>query len=1057
MSFSHLHVYCDALRPLEEYKQLERKLNEFAGAFPSGTFGLGADVAAGRAAWLRVGEAYGVPVTGAPAPERYASAGQDLVEQLLVGLGFRITGKHVGAETWSLVVTSQDPNGVKFVVTAHREHALDALAASGNAGDGLDPFGAASLQSFAQAHHLRQGVGLLGFSVGRGDVEAIYARYSALHPKLLVPGTPRQCGSSKILEVYAYYQGAKCTSDADTGTRLRFVEADESLWCLPGVERVEATFDPASQTAYCDHWVSNVRSREGFLDTLNDTLGFIPKVDFNAGVVAAGEAQIESTVTGNTSTFSTRDGKSALKDQSQIYLPINNALSEAGHVHLFLEQMGQGVQHVASRVADLPALIQRANDYRRMTGAGLSFLKIPPSYYGYLTAKRLEQDAAMSAADALACFTALRGAGIIDERDTVDIDLTREQVVAALPAGTPSNVVEHVLRGRYNNLYSLLRDHCTDELYVRIVRNNILVDIQGEDLLLQIFTATVLQREAGQEAPFLEFIQRVCSAKVDETTGQPLPIRPGCGGFGIRNFLTLFLSIEVSKAVDARAAALLTGDAAASLRAGKTVDAFVAQLDESNPILTAISDAMTAEGLALERGDAEAAAPWAAAKAKAQGDLMAVSSKYKAILKGLREEGAQAHLAPPRPWRIRGGPRASSIDNPIRKIMDTIAGKENPNKRVISLAQGDPTVYPHLNPSDIMVSAVVGALTSRAANGYQPSQGNLPCRKAVAEKFSVAGRPSLTPDDIFMTLGCSEALSHCVAALAAPGTNMLLPRPGFPLCQILCDYHGVEPRYYDLLPERAWEIDVDMLRAMADENTCAIVINNPSNPCGSVFSREHLTDVMAVAEDLRIPIIADEVYTGMSFGKPFVSCAEVNPRVPVLSTCALSKRWLAPGWRLGWVTVYDADGALKAAEVPETLLKLCQISLGPAAPLQAAVPAIMETSPMEVAWSQGVLKALGESAKYCVQRCKDVPGLEVASNPEGAMYLMVKVLPGKLRDVNDAVEFAGALLQEESVVVLPGDCFQYPGFFRVVFCAPVSSLEVAWDRIEAFCQKRYIE
>merc|ERR1711933_93140 len=84
--------------------------------------------------------------------------------------------------------------------------------------------------------------------------------------------------------------------------------------------------------------------------------------------------------------------------------------------------------------------------------------------------------------------------------------------------------------------------------YLRIVRNNVLVDIQGEDLLLQIFTAKILQRKDGEEAPFLEFIQRICSQHKDPLTGCALPIKPGCGGFGIRNFLTLFLSIEVSKA-----------------------------------------------------------------------------------------------------------------------------------------------------------------------------------------------------------------------------------------------------------------------------------------------------------------------------------------------------------------------------------------------------------------------------------------------------------------------------------------------------------------------------
>lgn len=385
--------------------------------------------------------------------------------------------------------------------------------------------------------------------------------------------------------------------------------------------------------------------------------------------------------------------------------------------------------------------------------------------------------------------------------------------------------------------------------------------------------------------------------------------------------------------------------------------------------------------------------------------------------------------------------------------MDTIAGKENPNLPLISLAQGDPTAYPHLRPGNVMVDSLMRAVNVGTFHGYQPSQGSSACRAAVAAAFSVAGRPPLTPSDVFMTLGCSEALSHCIAALAATGGNMLLPRPGFPLYDVLCAYHGIECRYYDLMPNRSWEIDIESMVALADERTCAVLINNPSNPCGAVYSKAHLEEVLEAAERVKLPVIADEVYAGMTFARPYVPCALASPHVPVLSVCALSKRWLAPGWRLGWLTVHDAEGALAAAGVPETLLKLCQVSLGPSAPLQAAVPSILQKTPDE--WYTDKLKALEASAQCCVRRCKSTPGLTLASEPQGAMYLMVRIEPGVLREIGtDDVMFAGKLLEEESVAVLPGQCFNTAGYFRVVFAAPENLLEDAWDRIEAFCRKR---
>mmetsp|Transcript_15957 Transcript_15957/g.49642 ORF Transcript_15957/g.49642 Transcript_15957/m.49642 type:complete len:724 (+) Transcript_15957:73-2244(+) len=643
--FSHVHLYADALRPLEEYKALEAKLNAFAARRASADAD---DLAAGRDVWVALGHELGDPVTGTQEPAEWTAAGQDVVEQVLVGLGWRVTGSCESGPTRSLVLTSPDPEGVKFVVTAHEEHGIadlspeeDVPGSAGRDAGTWDHFDASHLARFSRHRSGREGIAVLGFLVPAGGVEKIRARYAELHPKLLLPGTPCSYQGAKVLEVFAYYRGEKGISDADPGTVLRFVELEgdgSSHWVLPGVKRVEAAFDGVSASAYCDHWVSNVVSRTGFLDTLHDTLGFTPKVDFNAGVVAAGEAQIESTVTGNTSTVVLNDKITALKDQSQVYLPINNALSEVGHVNVFLKELGQGIQHIASRVEDLTALIQRANDYRKMTGAGLSFLQIPRSYYGYLTAQRLVKGCGLEPAVAEECLVALRKVGIVDSRDVVELDATAGSVAAALPEGVPADVVKQVLRARYGNLYALLRDHVSEEAYLRIVRNNILVDIQGEDLLLQIFTAKVTQRNDGEEAPFLEFIQRVCSDCKDAATGCPKPIKPGCGGFGIRNFLTLFLSIEVSKAAAGRAEAERRGDDRTAAFEARRVDAFTAQLDESNPVLTSISDAMTAEAAALESGNSEEAARWAAEKARGQDALQAVSGKYKEIMRKLREE-----------------------------------------------------------------------------------------------------------------------------------------------------------------------------------------------------------------------------------------------------------------------------------------------------------------------------------------------------------------------------------------------------------------------------------
>jgi hypothetical protein len=197
------------------------------------------------------------------------------------------------------------------------------------------------LRQFYDNHSKRQGIAVLGFQAN--DVDTIRRRYQSLHPNLIHSYHQYEKddgGCTKVFQVFAYYcndpseeRDTPASKQPDKGTILRFVQVDgnRNEFCiLPGLTKVNATFDSVSQPAYCDHWVSNVFSRTEFLSTLEDTLGFTPKVDFNAGVVAAGEAQIESTVTGNSSLFETGDKVEALKDQSQVFLPINNALSKVG-------------------------------------------------------------------------------------------------------------------------------------------------------------------------------------------------------------------------------------------------------------------------------------------------------------------------------------------------------------------------------------------------------------------------------------------------------------------------------------------------------------------------------------------------------------------------------------------------------------------------------------------------------------------------------------------------------------------------------------------------------
>jgi len=107
-------------------------------------------------------------------------------------------------------------------------------------------------------------------------------------------------------------------------------------------------------------------------------------------------------------------------------------------------------------------------------------------------------------------------------------------------------------------------------------------------------------------------------------------------------------------------------------------------------------------------------------------------------------------------------------------------------------------------------------------------------------------------------------------------------------------------------PEKEWEADLVQMRSLIDKNTRAILVNNPSNPCGSAYSKEHLQAIIGIAEEFCLPIIADEIYANMVFqGAQYHAMAALTDKVPILSVGGLAKQYIVPGWRIGWIIMYD--------------------------------------------------------------------------------------------------------------------------------------------------------
>ena len=322
-------------------------------------------------------------------------------------------------------------------------------------------------------------------------------------------------------------------------------------------------------------------------------------------------------------------------------------------------------------------------------------------------------------------------------------------------------------------------------------------------------------------------------------------------------------------------------------------------------------------------------------------------------------------------WKVNASVVAKNTFNPIRDVMETMKITPNPDKKMISLSLGDPTVYKNLNPAPEVVEAVRESLLSGLKNGYGPSTGFVEARKAVAEYVSTPGA-EVGSDDVILCSGCSSALDIAISTMADAGQNILVPRPGFPIYTTLSAGQEIETREYNLLPNQDWEADLQQMEALIDQNTAAIVVNSPSNPCGSVFSIQHLKDILAIAERYKVPIIADEIYEHFVFpGEEYVPIASLTSTVPVLSCSGLTKRFLVPGWRLGWIIIYDRNHVFDQ-EIRRGLMCMSQRIIGSNTFIQGALPTILKNTPKS--FFEKTISVIKQNADLAFTKLRNTPG-----------------------------------------------------------------------------------
>ncbi len=388
--------------------------------------------------------------------------------------------------------------------------------------------------------------------------------------------------------------------------------------------------------------------------------------------------------------------------------------------------------------------------------------------------------------------------------------------------------------------------------------------------------------------------------------------------------------------------------------------------------------------------------------------------------------------------------RTEGIRYAIRDLAVIADKLTREGREIIPLNLGDPLQFDFRTPPH-MVEAVTKALRD-GKNTYAPSLGideALEAVRAEAERNGIRNIQS-----VFITAGVTEGVDITLTALVNPGENVLTPCPEYPLYSAVLAKLGAQPNTYLLDEDNDWQPDLDYLQSRIFTGSRAIVLINPNNPTGAVYSRETLEAIAEMARQNNLVIVSDEIYDKLILdGMPHLPIAALAPDVPVVTLNGLSKVFLAPGWRVAWGVVSGEAAAVKP--YVEAIHKLLRARLCSNHPQQYAVRPALEGPQDHLVEVRRKLRARRD---LTVDWCRQTPRLSCVP-PRGAFYAFPSL------DIEDRDEdFVRQLLLEKHVLVVHGSGFdQAPGtrHFRIVFLPDEATLSRAYAAIGAFIQEHY--
>ncbi|MNY84120.1 Glutamate-pyruvate aminotransferase AlaA [compost metagenome] len=380
--------------------------------------------------------------------------------------------------------------------------------------------------------------------------------------------------------------------------------------------------------------------------------------------------------------------------------------------------------------------------------------------------------------------------------------------------------------------------------------------------------------------------------------------------------------------------------------------------------------------------------------------------------------------------------------------MDAAKQMEEDGHKIIKLNIGNLAVFGFDAPEEIQQDMIRNLPNSA---GYTDSKGIFAARKAVMHETQHQGIKGVTLDDIYLGNGASELISMATNALLDNGDEMLLPAPDYPLWTAATSLSGGTPVHYMCDEANGWMPSMADIRAKITPRTKGIVVINPNNPTGALYSTELLLEIVALAREHGLVIFADEVYDKVLYdGAKHTPLASLSQDVLTLTFNSLSKAYRSCGYRAGWMVV--SGDKKPAKDYIEGLNMLSNMRLCANVPGQWAVQTAL-------GGHQSIDDLVCEGGRLRVQRdlawelINAIPGVSCVK-PQGALYMFPRLDP-EIYPIKNDQEFFLEVLQETKVMLVQGTGFNWPNpdHFRIVFLPHEADLREAINRLAAFLAK----